>query len=261
MAEDDWDGWKALTDQIGDKVQLVGDDLFVTNPKRLAQGIEKGLANSLLVKVNQIGTLTETLEAVAHGAARRLHRGDVAPLGRDRGRDDRRPRGRDQLRADQDRQPRALGPARQVQPADPHRGGARLSRQLCGAIGAFNRKTRLDCGALLLILLAASMSGANHHPFDLIRRALLPALGLLIIANFLGYAIAGSNGILSWGDYRRMQQERRIQLARLQEQRAELTHRSILLDPSKADPDLADEMVRGQLGVVRPDEVVIPLKE
>jgi enolase len=65
MAEDDFEGWKALTDKIGEKVQLVGDDLFVTNPKRLAMGIEKGLANSLLVKVNQIGTLTETLEAIS----------------------------------------------------------------------------------------------------------------------------------------------------------------------------------------------------
>jgi enolase len=65
MAEDDWEGWKALTDAIGGKVQLVGDDLFVTNPKRLQRGIEGGYANSLLVKVNQIGTLTETLEAVS----------------------------------------------------------------------------------------------------------------------------------------------------------------------------------------------------
>jgi len=64
MSEDDWEGWKALTDLVGDTVQLVGDDLFVTNPKRLKRGIEGGYANSLLVKVNQIGTLTETLEAV-----------------------------------------------------------------------------------------------------------------------------------------------------------------------------------------------------
>ncbi|WP_338445835.1 phosphopyruvate hydratase [Pelagerythrobacter marensis] len=64
MSEDDFEGWKALTDLVGDKVQLVGDDLFVTNPERLRMGIDKGLANSLLVKVNQIGTLTETLEAV-----------------------------------------------------------------------------------------------------------------------------------------------------------------------------------------------------
>lgn len=64
MAEEDWDGWKALTDRIGDKVQLVGDDLFVTNPKRLAKGIELGCANAILVKVNQIGSLAEALEAV-----------------------------------------------------------------------------------------------------------------------------------------------------------------------------------------------------
>jgi enolase len=73
MAEDDWDGWKALTEEIGDKVQLVGDDLFVTNPKRLARGIQQRTANAILVKVNQIGTLSETLEAVemAHKAGYR----------------------------------------------------------------------------------------------------------------------------------------------------------------------------------------------
>ncbi|MDF1717193.1 MAG: phosphopyruvate hydratase [Antarcticimicrobium sp.] len=70
MSEDDWDGWKILTDKLGGSVQLVGDDLFVTNPARLAEGIERGVANSMLVKVNQIGTLTETLQAVdmAHRA-------------------------------------------------------------------------------------------------------------------------------------------------------------------------------------------------
>ncbi len=70
LDEDDWDGWKQLTDAIGDKIQLVGDDLFVTNPKRLKKGIDEGIANSILIKVNQIGTLSETLEAVemAHKA-------------------------------------------------------------------------------------------------------------------------------------------------------------------------------------------------
>ena len=70
MDEDDWDGWKMLTVAIGDTVQLVGDDLFVTNPTRLAQGIEKGIANSILIKVNQIGTLSETLQTIemAHKA-------------------------------------------------------------------------------------------------------------------------------------------------------------------------------------------------
>jgi enolase len=64
MAEDDWEGWKALTDRLGDRVQLVGDDLFVTNVTRLAEGIKRGVANSVLVKVNQIGTLTETLQTI-----------------------------------------------------------------------------------------------------------------------------------------------------------------------------------------------------
>ncbi len=70
MDEEDWDGWRKLTEQIGDRVQLVGDDLFVTNTERLRRGIDTAVGNSILVKVNQIGTLTETLEAVqmAHDA-------------------------------------------------------------------------------------------------------------------------------------------------------------------------------------------------
>ncbi len=70
MAEDDWEGWALLTEALGDRVQLVGDDLFVTNPERLAEGIERGVANAILIKVNQIGTLSETLDAVdmAHRA-------------------------------------------------------------------------------------------------------------------------------------------------------------------------------------------------
>ena len=65
MAETDWEGWDMLTQSLGKRLQLVGDDLFVTNTNRLAMGIEKGIANSILVKVNQIGTLTETLDAIA----------------------------------------------------------------------------------------------------------------------------------------------------------------------------------------------------
>ena len=75
LSEDDWDGWAALTTSIGDRVQIVGDDIFVTNPERLEEGIDKGVANALLVKVNQIGTLTETLDAVAlahHSAYRTM---------------------------------------------------------------------------------------------------------------------------------------------------------------------------------------------
>ncbi len=73
MYEDDWNGWKLLTEKIGDKVQLVGDDLFVTNVQRLSRGIEENIANSILIKVNQIGTLTETIAAVNHGAQCRVY--------------------------------------------------------------------------------------------------------------------------------------------------------------------------------------------
>lgn len=68
MAEDDWDGWALLTQRLGDKVQLVGDDLFVTNPRILAQGIERSIANSILIKLNQIGTLSETEQAITMAA-------------------------------------------------------------------------------------------------------------------------------------------------------------------------------------------------
>jgi len=64
MAEDDWEGWKILTQMLGEKIQLVGDDIFVTNVNRLARGIEQGIANSILIKLNQIGTVTETLETM-----------------------------------------------------------------------------------------------------------------------------------------------------------------------------------------------------
>ena len=137
MDEEDWDGWKVLTERIGDRVQLVGDDLFVTNTERLKRGIDAGVGNSILIKVNQIGTLTETLDGDRDGARGRLHRGHVAPLGRDRGHDDRRPRRRDRLRPDQDRRAVALGPRREVQPAAAHRGGARRRRRrIPGAVAS-----------------------------------------------------------------------------------------------------------------------------
>lgn len=104
------------------------------------------------------------------------------------------------------------------------------------------------------------MTSANNSIL-LIRRAFFPALAILIIANFAGYAVFGSNGILSWGDYRRQKTERAIILAHLEQERGRLAHRASLLDPRKADPDLAEEMVRSELGLVRPDEVVIPIGE
>ena len=106
LGEEDWSGWASLTERLGDRCQLVGDDLFVTNTSFLRRGIDEGVANAILVKVNQIGTLTETLDAVELAHRKRLSRRHVAPLGRDRGHDDRRSRGRDELRADQDRRAR-----------------------------------------------------------------------------------------------------------------------------------------------------------
>jgi cell division protein FtsB len=105
------------------------------------------------------------------------------------------------------------------------------------------------------------MTVGTRNTFDMIRKAALPALAVLIIANFLGYAVLGSNGILSWGDYRRLKAERVVQLAQLSDERERLAHRAKLLDPRKADPDLADEMVRSELGLVRPDEVIIPIQQ
>jgi len=105
------------------------------------------------------------------------------------------------------------------------------------------------------------MTAGARNSFILIRRAALPALAVLIIANFLGYAVVGSNGVLSLGDYRHQKTERLVELAQLNEERARLAHRADLLDPRRADPDLADEMVRSELGLVRPDEVIVTIPE
>ena len=101
--------------------------------------------------------------------------------------------------------------------------------------------------------------GGGKRSFGLMRRVFWPALALIVVGNFAGYAVAGPNGLLAWGGYHRDLQERKLELAQLETQRADLRHRSKLLDPRKADPDLADELVRRDLGLVRPDEVIVPL--
>ena len=105
------------------------------------------------------------------------------------------------------------------------------------------------------------MAAGKRNTIATIKRAALPAVAFLIIANFLGYAVIGSNGILSLGDYRRLKTDKSVELARLEEQKERLAHRADLLDPRRADPDLADEMVRSELGLVRPDEVIIEIKD
>ena len=87
----------------------------------------------------------------------------------------------------------------------------------------------------------------------------MPALAVLVVGTFAGHAIAGPNGILAWGSYHRALLDRQAELAQIEREHAQLKHRSQLLDPSKADPDMADELVRKKLGLVRPDEVIIPL--
>ena len=100
----------------------------------------------------------------------------------------------------------------------------------------------------------------GNRIFELIRRSAMPALALLVVGTFAGHAIAGPNGLLAWGGYHRALKERQAELAALEEQKAQLKHHSALLDPRKADPDMADELVRKDLGLVRPDEVIVTLE-
>ena len=136
MSEDDWEGWKILTDLVGKKCQLVGDDLFVTNVTRLAKGIKDGIANSILVKVNQIGTLTETLAAVemAHKAgytAVMSHRsGETEDF------DHRRSGGSNKLRSDKNRIACPLRSNGQIQSTPADRGGTRLAGEICRTRGS-----------------------------------------------------------------------------------------------------------------------------
>ena len=95
----------------------------------------------------------------------------------------------------------------------------------------------------------------------LIRRAMWPAVALLVVGTFAGHAIAGPNGLFAWRGYSQQLEVRKTELAALEVERLRLRHRSALLDPRKADPDLADEMVRRDLGLVRADEVVVPLED
>ena len=101
--------------------------------------------------------------------------------------------------------------------------------------------------------------GGAALSLGLIRRAALPALALIVVGTFAGHAVAGPNGLLAWGGYHRDLEARQNELAQLEAERETLRHRSALLDPRKADPDIADELVRRDLGLVRPDEVIVPL--
>jgi cell division protein FtsB len=101
--------------------------------------------------------------------------------------------------------------------------------------------------------------GGKQRSLSLIRRVAMPALALIVVGTFAGHAVAGPNGLLAWGGYHKALKDRQAELASLEQERAQLRHRSALLDPRKADPDMADELVRKDLGLVRPDEVIVPL--
>ena len=102
--------------------------------------------------------------------------------------------------------------------------------------------------------------GKGSRITAMIKRSALPALALIVVGTFAGHAIAGPNGVMAWGGYHRALKERQAELAEIEQERARLKHHSRLLDPNKADPDMADELVRKDLGLVRPDEVIIPIE-
>ena len=168
--ENDWHGWKALTEAVGSDVQIVGDDLFVTNVERLEQGIRDGAANAILIKVNQIGTLTETLDTMRMAREAGFNSRRLAPLGRDRGHVHRRPRGRDRSRPDQDRFRQPDGPGRQVQPAASDRGAAGRRGALPGprALGlTMGRLKRTVVPGLLVLAVYYAVFGGTYSVFDL----------------------------------------------------------------------------------------------
>ncbi len=150
LAEGDWEGWKQLTSALGDRVQLVGDDLFVTNTEFLERGIAEGAANAILIKVNQIGTLTETLRGHRAGPAQRLQLRHLAPLRRDRGHLHCRSRGRHPRRPDQDGQRQPHRPHCQVQSAAAHRRGPGGQRRVPRPGRILSMRFKLVLGALLL---------------------------------------------------------------------------------------------------------------
>ena len=162
MAEDDWDGWKLLTDTLGNKCQLVGDDLFVTNTQRLQMGIERGVANSILVKVNQIGSLTETLDAMAMAtptgtpASPRTAPAKPKMLHR-------RSRRGDELRPDQDRLRQPHRSHREVQPVAPHRRRARRTGEVRGPQGLQAVRNGMAYKKLVMIRHGESVWNAENR--------------------------------------------------------------------------------------------------
>lgn len=105
------------------------------------------------------------------------------------------------------------------------------------------------------------MAKRRTNVWDLLKRAAGPAAALLVIAFFGGYALAGPNGIMAWGDYKRQLDQRQAELDKLEAKKKVIANRVALLDPRKANPDLADELIRERLGYAHPDEIIIPMDD
>ena len=233
LAEEDWAGWTELTAELGDRVQLVGDDIFVTNPERLRRGIREHVANALLVKVNQIGTLTETFQAVDSRAPQRVPVRDQPQVRRDRGHHDRGSRRRAQHRPDQDRGALPVRARGQVQPAAADRGAARRRGGLCGR----GCVSPVHGGPELMDRTA----GGKSRPRLTSRAAVLAAVicaVMLTLAYPVREYIAQRRQI---GQLGAQQQSLYIQLSRLHEQQRQLN-----------DPAYIEELARDELHMCLP---------
>ena len=247
LAQDDWEGWARLTAALGDRVQLVGDDLFVTNPERLERGLREDAANAILIKLNQIGSFTETLDVIqlaawnAYGIVVSHRSGETEDT------IDRRPGRGDERRTDQERCPQSWGAHREVQPAAPHRRGAGGERELRG-----RRPHRGDRHV---------SARAPAQPVDVARSAQRSArlnaraVALLLIAlAVMLLAIAPLRGYL----------DERGALKTLQDQATVLERQNRALQTQideLSDATFLERIARECLGMVKPGEtafVVVP---
>ena len=240
LAEDDWDGWKEMTAELGGRVQIVGDDLFVTNPEILARGIAEGLANALLVKVNQIGTLTETLEAVemakTHAYANILQ----PPLGGDRGHHHRRSRGR---------HPRA-GRSR---PAPPAAATASPSTTASCASKRSWRAWPPTPGP------RPSPAGHRDPPEAPVRTdSFRPVLGATVLLVLALLAIAA---LKSYRDLEAARARERLLETKIAATRAESERLRVRIDRLRHDPGMLERLAREDLGMVRPGDVIVELPD
>ncbi len=169
LDEADWDGWTALTERLGDRIQLVGDDLFVTNEEILRRGIAEKSANAILIKVNQIGSLSETLHTMATAEARLVRAHGEPSLGRDRGHLHRSSGGGHQRRADQDRRAHPVRADGQVQPVAPHRGAPRYAGTVRRLVHLqrepMTARSRFQTMAPVLLLVVLAVVLTNIFPF------------------------------------------------------------------------------------------------